>query len=244
LTRLTQRHAAALANLQETEVRVQEAPGDDARTLAEWIAAGEKGERPTPVLYERERERERDAARLLVDAIALELDNALKQRLRYVEKNRDRLLADANRDVDDARTRLVAHVRSLPALRGELMAARETLVWAAAFPERAEAFGFPTALSLGLREPVERTLQTKARIEFAHVVAALEEDASALAEAHHEATKQKLGTAEPRTPLKEAMWASDPAYVEFQKQERERARRLAEWGDPNKLAAEVRESRS
>jgi hypothetical protein len=39
------------------------------------------------------------------------------------------------------------------------------------------------------------------------------------------------------------MWSEDEDYKRWQREERERARRLAEWHDPNKLAAEVREYR-
>ena len=73
------------------------------------------------------------------------------------------------------------------------------------------------------------------------MIAALEADADALAEKHNADVQRALGTAPPRTPLTEAMWTSEPEYQEWQKQERERARKLAEFHDPNVLAAEVRE---
>lgn len=44
---LTQRQAEAGARLQEAEQALTRAPSDDARTLADWIAGGEKGSRPT-----------------------------------------------------------------------------------------------------------------------------------------------------------------------------------------------------
>jgi hypothetical protein len=88
---------------------------------------------------------------------------------------------------------------------------------------------------------VERTLETKARVDFDRVIAALEADADALAEKHHEQVLRALGTAPPRTPLREAMWDSEPEMQEWKRQERERARKLAEWRDPNRLAAEVRD---
>ena len=84
-------------------------------------------------------------------------------------------------------------------------------------------------------------LETKARIDFARVLAALEADADALADAYAASLKEKLGTAPPPTPLERAMWDGDPAMVEWKKQERERALELAKQGrDPNKLAAELR----
>jgi hypothetical protein len=129
------------------------------------------------------------------------------------------------------------------ALRDELLAARETLSWVATYPEPAETFGFPMALALGLRKPVEQTLQTSARVEFANVVAALEADAQALVSVYAEQVKAKLGNAEAQTPLIRAMWSEDDAYKDWAKQERQRAIDLANQGlhDPNRLAAELRD---
>jgi hypothetical protein len=237
---LSLRLSEAVNRLHEAEEILKRAPDDDARALAAWIAAGEKGERPAPTVYERQRDR--DAARILVDALQVERDEALAERVRYVERHRAKMLKEALRDVVVARDRLLEHVRGLGGLREELLVARDNLTWVTNYPEAPESYGFPTALALGLRAPVERTLQTSARVEFGNVVAALEEDANALADAHAKATKEKLGTAPAPTPLDRAMWDSDPAMVEWKRQERERARRLAEQGhDINKLAAEVRE---
>jgi len=146
---------------QRAEERVQGAPEADARSLAAWIAGGERGKRPEATLYERQRER--DAAQLTLDALQRTLDEALEERLRYVERHRDKMLADAQKDVEARRARLLAHVQELPALRQELLDARDLLTWTATYPDQAEQYGFPTALALGLREPVERTLETKAR---------------------------------------------------------------------------------
>jgi hypothetical protein len=239
IDKLAHRQADAAASLQRVEESLRRAPEDDAHTLASWLAGGEKGDRPAASLYERERER--DAARLLLDAIAVELDDALAERLAYIEKHRARMLEDAQRDVAEARDALLGHVRGLHELRDVLLTARETLAWAATYPEPVDAYGFPNALALGLRTPVERTLHTTARVEYGSVVSALEEDAKALADAHAEAVKERLGTAGPRTPLREAMWDSDPDMQTFKREELERARRLAEFHDPDKLAAEVRD---
>ena len=237
---LGRRLETARQERQRAEERVQGAPEIDAQSLAAWYAGGERGKRPSATLYERQRER--DAAQLTLDALQRTLDEALEERLRYVERNRDKMVADALKDVEAERRALLSHVRALPELRDRLLAARETLTWAATYPELPEAFGFPTELALGLREPVERALGTKARIDVGRVVAALESDAEALAERHHEQVQRRLGTAPARTPLREAMWASEPEYQEWQRQERERARRLAEQGhDPTRLAVEVRE---
>jgi hypothetical protein len=239
---LQQRQVDAISRLQEAEQALSQAPDDDARSLAKWLAAGEQGERPSATVYERERER--DAARLLVEAVAVELDRALERRVDYVARHRERMLKDARKAVEEARGRLLEKVSELPALRQALLDARETVIWAAAFPGAVEHYGFPSATALGLMEPVRRATGSTSRIEYAAIIALLEEDAGTLAEAFSRAQKEQLGIPEPRTPLKEALWDSDPANVAWKREELERARRLAEWHpNPAEVAAEVREQR-
>jgi hypothetical protein len=232
------RHADAVAELQRAEERAGQAPDEDARSLAAWLAGGEKGRRPAATLPERERERY--AARVLVDAVAVELDAALEDRRRHVEEHRARMVEDARRDVAEARDRLTAHVRELVELRAELVTARDVLAWIACYPEPAQSYGFPTSLALGIQAPVRETLQTRARIEYGHVVAALEADADALAARFADDVRRALGEGKLRTPLREAMWEDDPDLVAWKKAELERARELAREHDPNELAREVR----
>ena len=97
------------------------------------------------------------------------------------------------------------------------------------------------AAALGLREPVERTLGTSARLEYGALTQALAEDADALHSRFSDDTLRRLGTAPPRSPVREAMWSTDPDFKAFAKQELERARKLAQWHDPDELARDVRE---
>jgi hypothetical protein len=189
------------------------------------------------------RQRERDAAQLPVEAVQRELDAALERRRRHVEKNRPKMLKDARREVEAARDTLLARINTLPALRDKLVAARETVARVSTFPEPTPAYGFPNNVALGLREPLERTLGTEALLMYEQVVAALVEDAHALADRHDRAVLEQLGTAPPRTPLTEAMWDSDPDNEAWKKRELERARQLAHGGNVNQLAAEVRHPR-
>jgi hypothetical protein len=227
----------AMARAGDAEQALQRAPEDDARALTEWMAAGERGARPASTVYERERER--DAARLLVAALERELDHALERRVAHVDKHRGAMVKDARADINKARDELLAAARQLPALRETLLAARETCEWIASFPDRPASYGFASALALGLLEPVERTLQTKARLEYSAVLAALEEDATALASRFARPVAERLGTARDATPVSEAMWASDERHKAWAAQELERARRLAEYGDVNQLAREA-----
>jgi len=232
----------ARRNLQEAEQAVQAAPDTDVRTLAAWLSNGERGKRPASTVGERERERE--ACRLIVEALQLEVDRALEERREHIERHRERMVKDARRDVEDAQGRLAAHISQLPALRETLLAARDSLRWVATFPEQVESYGFPLALALGLREPVKETLGTTARVEYRGVVAALEADAAALAEQLGPTVKERLGLAPRPTPEDRAMWWDDEDAVAWRKEQVERARRLAEWStDPGRLAAEVRDDR-
>ena len=111
-------------------------------------------------------------------------------------------------------------------------------------PDQPAAYGFVNAAALGLREPVERTLGTSARVEYGALTQALAEDADALHSRFSDDTLRRLGAAPPRSPLREAMWSTDPDFKAFAKQELERARRLAEYS-PNldELASEVSDYR-
>ncbi len=72
--RAKQRQDAAGARLQEAEAALARAPEDDARALADWLTRGEKGERPPASVYERQRDR--DAAKLIVEAAEVEIQTA------------------------------------------------------------------------------------------------------------------------------------------------------------------------
>ncbi|MEO5576452.1 MAG: hypothetical protein ABIR67_15120 [Gaiellaceae bacterium] len=118
------------------------------------------------------------------------------------------------------------------------------MLWAASFPERVEGFGFVTAVALGLAAPVKKAFGSTARIEYAALVQAIDEDARAIAEAFSNEQKEQLGIDVLRTPLEIAMWDNDPDHVLWKRAELERARRIAEWSaDPGQVAAEIREQR-
>jgi len=224
---------------------VQQAPQHDAQTLAAWVAAGERGERPAPTLYDRQRDR--DAARLLAEAVTIELDQALERRLQHVERHRDAMVNDARKDIDEARAKLLAHLRALPAIRQTLLDARETLGWVSFFPEQPETYGHPTAVAIGLREPVEQTLGTRARIEYSALIEALEKDADAVANAFGPQQKAKLGNADPRTPVNSGKWLDDKTdedLAQWKREEFERARQLSQWASNTyELADEARDLR-
>lgn len=102
--------------------------------------------------------RERDAARLRVTALEIEIDRALEERVGYVRDHQEKMVQDALADVEEAQRGLLARLDDLPALRDAIVAARETLEWVASFPEQPQTYGFPHVVALGLEEPVRRTM--------------------------------------------------------------------------------------
>lgn len=241
IARLEAKRQDAFARLHEAEEALRQAPEDDARTLAKWIAAGEKNKRPAASLYDRERER--DAARLLSEAVTIELDQALETRKQHIEDNRKKMIEDATGELDDAVGKLQAQSQALAALRQAALEARDVVLWIAAFPEHPETYGFATATALGLKAPVERVLNTKARVEFAALLEVLEEDAIAIRSSFGPVTARELGLAEPATPLTSAMWDADiPA--DWKKEQLEKARGLLPWSqNPQELANEAADFR-
>ena len=244
LDRLTQRQAHAGRKLQEAEQRLAEAPNVDAQTLAAWLADGEKGERPAATLYERQRDR--DAAQIYLDACGVELDEKLETRLEFITKHRKRMLEDIRRDADKSVRNLRDAVNQLPGLRQELLDHREAILWLGSYPDLPETYGFPTSVALGLQEPVSQTLQTTARIEYEALIQLLFSDGEILASRFSADQRRKMGEdvdAE-LTPVDEAMWSSDERAVAWGKAEVELARRLAEYHpDTLAIAQEVRDLR-
>ena len=202
---------------------------------------GNVAKRPEATLYERQRER--DAANLTIEARQRTLDAAIEERFHYIERHREKTLADARNDVEAKVEQTLAHVRAIPALRQELVEARETLLWVAAYPEQVETFGFPHALALGLQKPIKDTLGTTARLDYTQIMQALEADADALAHAFSREQNEKLGQPIERTPETDAMWDSEIPDA-WKRKQLEEAQQIAAYSlDPSKVAAEAKEFR-
>lgn len=245
LERRHAKHADAVARLHAAEAAAERAPADDARSLADWTMNGERGNRPEPTKYERERER--DAATLIVEATAIEVDRALERRLREISSRRPKMLKETRGDLEAASAELHAYLQRLPALRQAILDARADLLWAASYPEPPAQFGFPTNVALGLQEPVRRVLGSKAMYQFEQILGLLAEDAVVLAEAFSDEQRRQMGEHVPRTPEKGAAWMDDPNdkdIAEWKRQNHQRALQLAAAGyDPDRLAAEIRGDR-
>jgi excisionase family DNA binding protein len=126
------RHADALARVTEAELALADAPRVDADSLASWLAGGEKGVRPDATLPERRREL--DASKRLVDALVVELDRKLAQRVEYVQRNRERMADDARHDRERATERLQHAIAELAEARATAVNAVGVEVWVLAYP--------------------------------------------------------------------------------------------------------------
>jgi hypothetical protein len=244
IDRLTLRLDAATQALVEAEQRLAAAPNDDAQTLAGWLAGGEKGERPEASLYERQRDR--DAAQILVDACGVELDSKLAERQKFIEQHRSQMIADVRRDADKAERTMQEAVSRLPALRQELIDCREALLWVASYPDAPESWGFVGDVCLSLARPVREATGSTARIPYQSLVSLLGADAETLATRFSTDQRRRLGENidEQLTPADTAMWSSDERAVAWGKAEIERAREIASYSlDPHQVASEARDLR-
>lgn len=235
---LNRRHEEAVARLHEAEAAVERAPEDDARRVAGWLAGGEKGDRPAPSLYERQVDR--DAARMLADGLAAEVQRALEKRASYVERNRAKMVADAKRDVDAVVARYRQTVETLAAVREELLEARSVELWALSFPEPVVQAGSPSAVALGLLRPVKETIGVTAQTQFAAVLDLLGRDASAIATLMTEQQAAAAGVEDPDAPLREALWDSDPKSQQWKREQMEKLRQMHRaGGDTDALKADA-----
>lgn len=151
---LEQRAAAASEELRMVMEERNAAPEHDARTHADWIAAGEKGDKPASSRLEldariEELEIERDG--LLAAA-----GQVLEQKVAFVQRHRGRLVKDADAHVTKLRERFEQLVGDLAATRGELLESRQTAVWARTFPARAAGAAIPATMAGGRRRVLEQ----------------------------------------------------------------------------------------
>jgi hypothetical protein len=108
---------------------------------------------------------------------------------------------------------------------------REATVWAALYPREEVTYSLPTAaLMAGLRTPGRRHLGIDFQLGAHQVFSVLEADAEILATIAAPGQAEAFGRADP----KKALWESDPAARERDKQEKQQAIEAyrREWGVP------------
>jgi hypothetical protein len=147
--------AQAGSDVRELEEQLETAAGRDQAQLAEWFGGGEQGPRPAPTVDQaRERLQQRRA-----DATALQTvtDEASEERARFVEKNRDRLAAHADKLADQQHRRYLELLDELGTTREDLIALAAAARFARRYPDPTAAAEVPTPLLLQL-QPGQRTL--------------------------------------------------------------------------------------
>jgi hypothetical protein len=130
---LQQQHADAVARLQGLKDQRELAPDRDAEAMAQWIADGQKGSRPTSTVDtvdEAIKEAERHEA-----GAQLAYDRALEARADFVERNRDRLVKVAEQEKLREHERFLKLVDELEQSRANMLTLREAETWARFFPD-------------------------------------------------------------------------------------------------------------
>jgi hypothetical protein len=235
---LDEREVALIAERQRLAEQRLQAELEYQDALTRWVAAPEGRGRPVSPLRALE-ERDQEIADEL-GAVAKLRSNVLAEKERFVQARRPRLAKAAAETVETARDRYVALARELVDARAELLDARRAELWAKLYPreQAGRLHGFETALALGLRKPVQETLGTIARLEYAQLVAAIERDADVIAT--HASAEQLEQAGEPPAPnpTKRAAWDSD--LTEWKREQNEKLRELGRWHhDPSRLAQEL-----
>lgn len=222
-----QRRQRVAEELQRLRAERNLAPEHDARTLAEWLAGGEKGKRPEPTAPALDRqieelERERDA---LVRAA----DDVLAEKAAFVERHRKRLVRDADSDANGLREAYEARIAELAKVRDKLAATRAKAVWAATFPSQAAGASPPMSLAGGRHPALERAGLERRHLNPSQVWDVLKADAEFLATALSTEQAEAMGLKRPG----QATWGGTPEAIEAERAEQKKARQRYKetWGN-------------
>ncbi len=225
-----ERRAQALSDeITRREEALREAVRADQEALAEWQLTDGKKRRPEPTAPAIEREIEEKKADR--DAALAARDRVYEDKARYVEKNRRRLIREADKATTEARTRYDEAIEAAEKARGDLIDCRTAALWAALYPgELANQTPDVSAIAANLRKPVESALQVKNRLPADGVFRVLRSDAEILASAMTRDQALELGAADPSQDA--AIWHGTPEHEEAMRKERQeaRARYAREWG--------------
>lgn len=149
----------------------------------------------------------------------------------YVEKNRRRLIREADKATTEARTRYEEAIAAAEKARSDLVECRTAALWAALYAgEHATQSLDVAAIAANLQKPVESVLRIKNRLSAEGVFRVLRSDAEILATAMTNDQARELGVADPSQDA--AIWHGTPEDAAALKKEREEARERfrREWG--------------
>ena len=193
---LDQRRAAISERIGELEQRRANAPRLYAEALASWLD-GEKGPRPQPELPAIEAEL--ITLRAEHDALLVAADRVLQEKVAFAERNRRRLVREADRHVTEIHARYLELLAQAEQTRQELADCRQAAIYAALYPDQAAGQEPNTALLTGgLRRPVERTLGVATQLAAERVFQALRLDGVSRAPPPPRSTRSSRAPTRPR----------------------------------------------
>jgi hypothetical protein len=236
---LEQRSSALLTEVQELTARRDEEERTYPERLAGWLAnPNPRGPRPVSSVEHldnaiNERRAEHEAVRIL-------REQALKERVRFVERNRKNLVRDAERATERVKTQILEHVGEIERLRSELLDCAASWRWAQLYPgELTDAsVGFETMIAIGLAKPLKQTIGTTAQVPAGAVFELLRLDCEIAAQRLSPAQRRELGVAAP-SPEEQAMWFTSEEYAVYAREQARKLRERQEWMSRDQLSQAV-----
>lgn len=224
----------ALSELGELQQRRASAEPEHQARLADWLAGGQQGPRPVSEAGELDTR----IAELTAEVAAHDIsrERVYGERVAYVEKQRKRLLREAEAERKRRLARCLALVDELEREREELIACRQTELWAALFPHDTLATEAPfTNCIAGARLKVqERHLPgVKAQLPAHSVFGLLRDDANHCATVVTTAQAAALsGSTEKALTDEEAAWQDRKFELDQRRRENQAAidAYVREWG--------------
>lgn len=208
IAELEQRQRAAGEDVNELRQRLANAPTTTAQALAAWELSGQQGERPAPHAPTLEAQLvDVEATR---DGLEAAVDELLERKAAFVERHRDRLVADADREVDAAYQHMVALVDELQGAREELVTRRSVQLWTSLYPDPTAAHQPQFAMLVGgLAKPTRAAIGVETRIDASRLLDLLRADAEHLRDAITAQQRAVLDGRDPNRP-DGAGWAETP----------------------------------
>ncbi len=218
---LERRIAEMNTTLEKLENERRQAAERDHLALVTWQLQDRRGKRPESSAPGIEEEIKRTTADR--DAAIVARDRVYEEKAEYVEKLRKRLTKETAKATEQARERYLSLISQLGEAREELVAARETELWAQFFPrELASELPATGAVCAGFRAPVEAATGLQVQLNAASLLHVLESDAEVLATLSTTEQARELGTIDPNHGA--ATWVDTEEGQRQARKQREEAR--------------------
>jgi hypothetical protein len=235
---LEQRSSALLTEVQELTARRDQEERVYPERLAGWLA-NPRGPRPVSGVEHldnaiNERRAEHEAVRIL-------REQALKERVRFVERNRKNLVRDAERATERVKAQILERITEIESLRSELLDCAASWRWAQLYPgELTDAsVGFETMIAIGLAKPLKQTIGTTAQVPAGAVFELLRLDAEIAAQRLSPEQRRELGVGDAPSPESTAMWFTSEEYAVYAKEQARKLRERQEWMSRDEISSAI-----